>query len=118
SRLTGGGFFDVVFEATGNARSMTHSLGYVAHGGTYVLVGVVRESIYFEDPEFHKRETTLLASRNATPEDFRDVFLAMREGLVPTEALLTHRAKLEDSPDQFPLWIAPETGVIKAIIEI
>ena len=118
SSLTEGDFFDVVFEATGNARSMTNSLSYVGHGGTYVLVGVVRESISFEDPEFHKRETTLLASRNATPKDFNEVFIAMREGLVPTEALLTHRAKLEDSPARFPKWIRPETGVIKALIEI
>ncbi len=42
----------------------------------------------------------------------------MRAGSVPIDALLTHRVALEDSPDQFPLWIAPETGVIKAMIEI
>jgi 2-desacetyl-2-hydroxyethyl bacteriochlorophyllide A dehydrogenase len=118
SALTGGDFFDAVIDATGNAQAMMAGLSYVAHGGTYVLVSVVREAISFEDPEFHKRETTLLASRNATTEDFLEVFRAMREGLVPTAALLTHRARLEDSPEQFPLWIAPETGVIKAMIEI
>ena len=118
SALTGGDFFDVVVDATGNASSMMAGLNYVAHGGTYVLVSVVREAISFEDPEFHKRETTLLASRNATPADFLEVYRAMRARLVPTEALLTHRAKLEDSADQFPIWIAPETGVIKAMIEV
>ena len=116
--LTDGDAFDLVFDATGNAKSMMAGLNYVAHGGTYVLVSVVREAISFEDPEFHKRETTLLASRNATSWDFLEVFQAIRAGLVPTNALLTHRAKLEESPGRFPYWISPEVGVIKAMIEI
>lgn len=115
---TRGDFFDIVVDATGNVKSMIAGLNYVAHGGTYVLVSVVRDTIAFEDPEFHKRETTLLASRNALPADFAEVIEAMRSGRVPTEALLTHRTRLEEAPSLFPVWIAPEAGVIKAMIEI
>ena len=118
SALTAGDFFDIVIDATGNAKSMMAGLNYVAHGGTYVLVSVVRDTISFPDPEFHKRETSLLGSRNATPEDFSRVFDAMREGRVPTDALVTHRAALDEAPGSFPLWIKPEAGVIKALIEI
>ncbi len=118
SALTSGEFFDVVIDATGNAKSMMAGLNYVAHGGTYVLVSVVRDTICFADPEFHKRETSLLGSRNATPEDFSKVYEAMCQGLVATEALVTHRATLDEAPDNFPAWIRPETGVIKALIEI
>lgn len=116
--LTGGEFFDLVIDATGNAKAMAAGLDYVAHGGTYVLVSVVRDVIAFEDPEFHKRETTLLASRNALPEDFAQVVDAIRAGRAPTAALLTHRATLEEAAERFPDWLAPETGVIKAMIEI
>ena len=118
SRLTDGDFFDVVIDATGNSRAMADGFDYVAHGGTYVLVSVVRDTISFADPKFHARETSLLGSRNATREDFLEVFRAMRDGLVPTDALATHRASLEESPARFPEWIKPETGVIKALIEI
>jgi 2-desacetyl-2-hydroxyethyl bacteriochlorophyllide A dehydrogenase len=118
SKLTSGDFYDVVVDATGNVRAMMAGLDYVAHGGAYVLVSVVRDTIAFEDPEFHKRETSLLASRNATRKDFKTVMSAMAAGDVPTEALLTHRAGLEESAGLFPHWIAPETGVIKAMIEI
>jgi 2-desacetyl-2-hydroxyethyl bacteriochlorophyllide A dehydrogenase len=95
SERTGGDFFDVVIDATGSAKAMTAGFHYVAHGGTYVLVSVVRDAIAFEDPEFHKREMTLLASRNATPEDFHEVFGAMRDGLIPTDAssLIERRSK-------------------------
>ena len=118
SKLTSGDFYDVVIDATGNVRAMMAGLDYVAHGGAYVLVSVVRDTISFEDPEFHKRETSLLGSRNATRKDFETVMSAMAAGDVPTEALLTHRAGLEESAQLFPHWIAPQTGVIKAMIEI
>ena len=118
SKLTGGDLFDIVIDATGNAASMETGFDYVAHGGTYVLVSVVRETISFADPKFHAREISLLGSRNATREDFDEVFRAMRDALVPTQALATHRASLDASPSQFVEWLKPETGVIKAIIEI
>jgi 2-desacetyl-2-hydroxyethyl bacteriochlorophyllide A dehydrogenase len=118
SRLTAGEFFDCVFDATGNSKAMNAGFDYVAHGGAYVLVSIVRDTISFSDPEFHKRETTLLSSRNATRQDFDDVFAALRAGRIPTGALNTHRAPLSEAPDMFPLWMKPQTGVIKAIIEI
>jgi threonine dehydrogenase-like Zn-dependent dehydrogenase len=61
---------------------------------------------------------SLLGSRNATRDDFLEVLRAIREGLVPTGALATHRASLERSPERFAEWIKPETGVIKALIEV
>jgi 2-desacetyl-2-hydroxyethyl bacteriochlorophyllide A dehydrogenase len=116
--LTDGDFFDIVIDATGNAGAMMAGFDYVAHGGAYVFVSIVRDTISFADPEFHKRETSLLGSRNATPEDFFQVFQAMRDGFVPTDALVTHRAPLAEAPGRFPVWIKPETGVIKALIEL
>ncbi|HWT52452.1 MAG TPA: zinc-binding alcohol dehydrogenase family protein [Caulobacter sp.] len=116
SDLTSGTFFDVVFDATGNAAAMQQGFAYVGHGGTYVLISVVSADITFSDPEFHKREMSLLASRNATLEDFDHVLAAMRAGLVPTAALNTHKALLQDLPAALPGWMEPSSGVIKAIV--
>ena len=77
---TGGDFPTLIFDATGNARSMMDAFLYLAHGGRYVLVGLVNADICFSDPEFHKRETTLLSSRNATIDDFRWVMESMACG--------------------------------------
>jgi 2-desacetyl-2-hydroxyethyl bacteriochlorophyllide A dehydrogenase len=117
-RITGRDFYDLVIDATGNPASMERGFGYVAHGGAYVFLGIVQGDLTFSDPEFHKRETTLLASRNATREDFEAVLAAIRAGRVPTAALNTHRASLEELPDLFPEWMAPEAGVVKALVEI
>ena len=117
AQLTGGDGFDVVFDATGNARAMERGFRFIAHGGRYVLVSVVRDAIQFSDPEFHKREATLLGSRNATLEDFEVVLAAMRAGQVPTAALNTHRLKLADVPTGFAALLDPAQGVVKALIE-
>lgn len=115
--LTGGDFYDVVFDATGNAGAMERGFEFIAHGGKYVMVSVVRGDITFSDPEFHKREATLLGSRNATMEDFETVLNAMRAGQVPTAALNTHRMPLADVPSAFATLMDPAQGVVKALIE-
>jgi 2-desacetyl-2-hydroxyethyl bacteriochlorophyllide A dehydrogenase len=115
---TDGEFFDVVVDATGNLAAMQRGLNFVGHGGRYVLLSIVRQDIAFPDPEFHKRETTLLSSRNAVPEDFAEVVRQIRAGRVPTRSLATHRAKLADAAGRFDAWLKPEAGVIKALIEI
>jgi len=117
SRLTGGDFFDVVFDATGNPRAMERGFRFIAHGGRYVLVSVVRDNITFSDPEFHKRETTLLGSRNATMEDFETVLGAMRAGSIPHAALNTHRLPLARVPSEFASLLDPAQRVVKAIVE-
>jgi 2-desacetyl-2-hydroxyethyl bacteriochlorophyllide A dehydrogenase len=110
-------FFDVVFDATGNPKAMERGFKFVAHAGTYVLISVVGATISFSDPEFHKRETTLLGSRNATTEDFETVLEAMRAGRIPDAALNTHRLALADAPIEFKKLLDPAQGVVKAIVE-
>jgi len=117
AQLTGGEFFDVVFDATGNVQAMERGFRFIAHGGRYVLVSIVRDTISFSDPEFHKREATLLGSRNATMEDFETVLAAMRAGRIPDKALNTHRLPLHGVPDGFARLLDPTQRVIKAIVE-
>lgn len=116
--LSGGEGFDAVFDATGNPAAMEAGFAHVAHGGCYVLVSVVSADIRFSDPEFHKREMALLASRNATRDDFEAVIAAIRDGQVPVAAMHTHSARLDELPAAFTGWMAPESGVIKAIVEV
>ena len=118
ARMTGGDGFDVVIDATGNAVPIERGFGFLAHGARYVLLSVVRQDITFADPEFHKREATLFASRNAQPDDFAEVVRQMEAGKVPTRALNTHRGRLEDGVELFAEWSRPEAGVIKAILEV
>ncbi|WP_417309081.1 zinc-binding alcohol dehydrogenase family protein [Devosia sp.] len=116
--LTDGDGFDLVFDATGNAKSMEAGFDYVAHGGRFVLVGVLKASITFADADFHRKEMTLMASRNATSEDFERVMGAIRDGQVDIDKLITHRTTLEGAVTDLPRWATEKTGLIKALIAI
>ena len=116
--LTGGEFYTHVFDCTGSPKAMERGFTLVAHGGTYVLVSIVQGNISFSDPEFHKREMTLLSSRNATLTDFATVMTAMRNGHVPTRVIKTHSAPLWEVASKMPEWITPEAGTVKAVLEL
>jgi 2-desacetyl-2-hydroxyethyl bacteriochlorophyllide A dehydrogenase len=117
-QATAGDGFDVVFDATGNRRAMEQAFDFVAHGGRYVLVGVMKEAITFQDPDFHRKEMTLFASRNATAADFDRVIATIRGGKVPVEKLITHRSSLAGAVRDLPVWATRKTGLIKALIDI
>jgi threonine dehydrogenase-like Zn-dependent dehydrogenase len=115
---TGAEGFDVVFDATGNTASVQSAFAHVAHGGTLVLVSVVKDDIVFSDPEFHKREMTLVGSRNALKADFDHVAASIRNGAVPLAKLVTHRTTLAGTPHDLARWAHEKSGLIKAVIEI
>lgn len=106
-----------VFDATGNAHSMAAAFGYPAHGGRLIFVGLFQGDVAFNDPDFHRRELTLLSSRNATAADFRRVMALMESGQIDTAPWITHRAGCVSFLDEFPRWLEPQSGVVKAMLE-
>ena len=115
-QATEGEMFDVVFDATGVLAAMANSLHFVAHGGALVLIGVAPGDLVLADPEFHKRETTMIASRNALSADFDRVIAAIRGGHIPTAALHTHSVASDDLPTRLPELIEEADHVLKAIV--
>ncbi len=118
AELTGGDLPTAVFDATGNAASMAASFNYPAHGGRLVFVGLFSGDVTFNDPNFHRRELTLLGSRNSRPEDFRRIIALVESGRIDTTPWITHRAAMAAVPDQFAAWTDPATGVLKAMIAV
>ena len=115
--ITGGEMPTVVFDATGNANSMAQAFGYVAHGGRLIFVGLFQGDVTFHDPDFHRKEMTLLSTRNSTGEDFKRVISLLESGRISTGPWITHRASCDAMIQEFPHWLEPETGVIKALVE-
>jgi len=117
--LTGGQLADVVVDATGSNRSMSHALNYGAFAGRLVYVGITPEPVSFPHaPILHRRELTLLASRNALAPDFARIIRLIEEGRIDTRPWITHHADFEGMIAEFPNWLKPETGVIKAVVEV
>ncbi len=116
--ITSGDMATVVIDATGSRKAINNGLQYVAHGGKYILIGLQKEEICFSHPEFHKRETTLMSSRNATKQDFDQVIESIKNGLIDPANYITHRLKFDQLKDSFPGLLVPESNVIKAMVEM
>jgi len=116
--ITNGDMPTVVIDATGSQKAIVNAFQYMAHGARYILVGLQKGEICFSHPEFHKREATLMSSRNATREDFEHVISSMKKGLVDPTTYITHRVNFDQVKDQFESWLNPANGVIKAMVSI
>jgi threonine dehydrogenase-like Zn-dependent dehydrogenase len=116
--ITNGDMPTVVIDATGNLKAINAGIQYMAHGARYVLVGLQKNEISISHPEFHKREATLMSSRNATKEDFDHVMNSMRNGSVDPATYITHRVRFDEVKDNFESWLDPVTGVIKAMVTL
>ena len=117
-QITNGDMPTVVIDATGSLKAINNAFQYMAHGARYVLVGLQKENLSFSHPEFHKREATLMSSRNATKEDFAKVIKSMKEGKVNPATYITHRVAFNEVINNFKSWLNPANGVIKAMIEM
>lgn len=106
----------VVIDATGNHKAINNAFEYMAHGARYVLVGLQKGEISISHPEFHKREATLMSSRNATREDFEHVIASIKNGQIDPTAYITHRVHFDQVKEEFESWLDPASGVIKAIV--
>jgi alcohol dehydrogenase len=118
-RLTDGALAQVVIDATGNHRSMSQSLSYASFTGRIVYVGITQQEITFAHaPVMHRRELTLLASRNALPDDFKNIINLIERGQIDTRPWITHQAEFDELIEVFPTWLEPRAGVIKALVRV
>lgn len=117
--LTNGQLADVVIDATGSNKSMANALNYCAFKGRLVYVGITQAEISIPHaPALHRRELDILASRNALPGDFKRIIKLIEEGRIDTRPWITHHASFDGMIEAFESWTRPETGVIKAIVEV
>ena len=119
ARFTNGQLADVVIDATGNNKSMVRALEFASFAGRIVYVGITQQNLDFlHAPVMHRRELTLLASRNALSGDFPRIIKLIETGEIDTRRWITHHAAFEEVPSVFPTWLKPETGVIKAVVTV
>ena len=116
--LTGGRLADVVVDATGSSKSMTAAMNYVGFAGRLVWVGITQDELAFKQPLMHRREMTFLASRNALSREFTRIVRLIEGGMLDTRPWITHTAPFEALIGEFPGWMKPEAGVVKAMVEM
>lgn len=106
----------VVFDATGHPSAMAASLKLARYTGRVVYVGITSLPIELDDPWFHRRELTLIASRNALSTDFPKIIQLIEDGKIDTRPWVTHETDFRAVPSRMAEWVRPESGVVKALI--
>lgn len=116
--ITGGDKYFVVTDATGSNKSMSDAMKYVAQTGSLVYVGITTQEVSFLHPTLHKPEMSIKGSRNALPSDFSRIISLIEDGTINTDPWITHRTSFDTVIEEFETFTRPESGVLKAIIEL
>ncbi|XWJ91701.1 zinc-binding alcohol dehydrogenase family protein [Phytobacter ursingii] len=112
----GGSLAQKVIDATGNPQAMNNTVNLIRHGGSITFVGLFKGDLQFSDPEFHKKETTMMGSRNATEEDFAKVGRLMAQGKVTAQMMLTHCYEFHALAEIYEQQVINNRELIKGVI--
>ena len=107
----------LVFDCTGDRASMGSAIHLVQQGGKLIFVGIVNDEISIFDPDLHRREATILASRNSTPAEHHRVLALMESGSVDISGWPMECAAPHVMEQRFPIWLRRQAGIVKAVID-
>lgn len=103
-KLTQGRGPDVIIEAIGLPQTFRAAVEEVAFTGRVVYIGYAKELVSYETRLFVQKELDILGSRNAQPEDFRQVIRVLEEKRFPVEAAITRIVSLEEAGEVLRDW--------------
>jgi 2-desacetyl-2-hydroxyethyl bacteriochlorophyllide A dehydrogenase len=105
---------DLVFDATGNSQVMGMSLHSVNPGGKLIFVGLTNDPVELNDGLFHKREVTLLASRNSAHQ-FPRIIRMLEAREISVKSWISDRLLLSELSAGFAD-LSKRPTLIKAIV--
>jgi 2-desacetyl-2-hydroxyethyl bacteriochlorophyllide A dehydrogenase len=116
--LTGGRGPDVVIEAIGMPETYRAAVEEVAYTGRVVYIGWAKDQVAYETRQFVHKELDILGSRNALPEDFREVIRMLEAKRFPVEDAVTHIVPFTDAPKILDEWSREPERFTKIMVEV
>jgi 2-desacetyl-2-hydroxyethyl bacteriochlorophyllide A dehydrogenase len=115
--LTDGHGPDVIVEAIGLPATYRAAVEEVAYAGRVVYIGWAKEQVVYETRPFVHKELDIMGSRNAMPEDFREVIRMLEAKRFPVDAAVTHTVPLEQTPEILEAWSREPERFSKIMVE-
>lgn len=115
---TGGHGPDVIIEAIGLARTFRTAVEEVAYTGRVVYIGYAKEPVSYETKLFVQKELDVMGSRNALPEDFKEVIRMLEAGRFPVNDAISVVACLEEAPDLLRRWSEKPESFTKIMVAL
>jgi 2-desacetyl-2-hydroxyethyl bacteriochlorophyllide A dehydrogenase len=116
--ITNGRGPDVIIEAIGLPATFRAAVEEVAFTGRVVYIGYAKEPVAYETRLFVQKELDILGSRNALPEDFREVIQMLEAGRFPVDAAISAIVSPADAPQTLARWSADPTAFTKILVNI
>ncbi len=104
--LTDGEGPDVIVEAVGMPETFVTAVEEVAYTGRVVYIGYAKAPVTYNSALFVKKELDIRGSRNATPEDFRQVMDLLEAEVFPVDAVVTATVPFAEAPQALAAWDA------------
>ena len=118
AELTDGRGPDVVIEAIGLPQTFRAAVEEVAFTGRVVYIGYAKEQVAYETRLFVQKELDILGSRNAQPDDFRDVIRMLEAGRFPVNDAVTHVVPMDETPAILEAWSRAPSRFTKIMIDV
>jgi threonine dehydrogenase-like Zn-dependent dehydrogenase len=116
--LTDGLGPDLIIEAIGLPQTFRSAVEEVAFTGRVVYIGYAKEPVAYETRLFVQKELDIMGSRNALPEDFRQVIQMLERKLFPVEDAVSVIAPMTEAPDLLRAWTENPARFTKIMIKM
>lgn len=103
-QLTDGHGPDVIVEAVGLPQTFRAAVEEICFAGRVVYIGYAKAPIEYETKLFVMKELDILGSRNALPQDFKNVITMLECGRFPTDDVVTTTVPLGEASAVLQQW--------------
>ena len=103
-QLTGGHGPDAVIEAIGRPETFRAAVEMVGFAGRVVYIGYAKEEVSYDTRLFVQKELDIMGSRNATPEDFKEVIAMLEAKRFPVQSSISRIVEFKDAPAALQAW--------------
>lgn len=116
--ITGGQGPHVMIEAIGLPQTFRAAVEEVAFTGRVVYIGYAKEPVAYETRLFVQKELDIMGSRNALPEDFREVIRMLEAGRFPVEDAVSAIVPMEDAARLLKEWSDAPGRFTKIMVQV
>jgi len=117
-RLTNDDGPDVIIEAIGLPQTFRAAVDEVAFAGRVVYIGYAKAPVEYETKLIVQKELSIHGSRNATPENFRQVIAMLEAGKFPVEAAISRVCSFAEAGDGLAAWHANPPAFTKIMVKL
>ena len=118
TELTNGLGPQVVIEAVGRPETFVAAVELVAFTGRVVYIGYAKEPVTYETKLFVQKELDIMGTRNALPEDFREVIRMLEAGKFPVDDAISATVPMDETAEWLRRWDEQPAEITKILVKV